>query len=976
MATFSVPAIGGERPTNPVADTITVTEEATRKHNAAQPLTVVAAPSYGGDVAGRTWGNWFVESLTGSPQGLYTGVPVLFESAVSPGVRFIEHVYLKNGDTSESAVAGVSARNEFAGHRGDNMVSPMCTLIPTPRANPADPTLWSGVSLSGWGFHATAAGRVISAYGPSLPDVLPTLGGARKTVLGTYPDGPMNGPNDLCYDPAVPTIQYVADTFNHRIMKVQETSPGVVTVPQFYSGGLNKPYSLYAEADGGLIVADRENNRVVRIFGGVVTVIGTCDQPMVVRPFSDGHICVAEHGGTRRLLEMNRNTGALRTIWLIRTPQGVQNSVWIWMDVDNHGTCGPVDDIGTVDFSSYQTFHRVSRDGTTFSQFIQRGSTLAHGALGLCTDPQGHYPWAFAFSDTEAKMVFTGGGSSQIRQFRRVHVNDVTTVDAARFKRGANIWNSVADPTKPSLRLCAGLAGGHNFTGLENVETIDAMSWDDKAAWFRGGGNGSVPRVLTDAEVQDVSYWVKRYARRGLREGSVDAVGHDAPVDPTVPPDVPATVVRAVAASISVALEDIVDDPPGPDPIPDPPLPPPGEGDLDPGIWTQLLVPSRSISRPRIGGDQNIPEGDPGCAFTLSPNQSAETGTMFRSFSGMAAGVGKAWSIGGGHAGHPGNDIDILDIPTGAWTQPFQAETPPAYIAGVPNSVWRGIKGGGIATGGFSPGVRPWVHHTYRLMTVDTSRDRLLFMSGNGLGTYSTTGVWTQLTGGSKAAGEPVLNSTGGVIYDPVRDSLWAFAGDTVNGVARGIYEYTIGTDAWRFVGSFPAFAGWGFSGKTIMAMYAPQRREVFLICGVSGGSVPEFPNRLFRYSLDTGVMIWEESLKGGATGGGGTAYDELAYSDGRWNRRADVRTTTNQLYCYTPAWGTVTPGFWVFTPAATSGGTWEKLETPDGPALAWWTLCYDGQTDTFVGLRARSTYCGVAGAACGGIADTHLFTF
>ena len=89
-----------------------------------------------------------------------------------------------------------------------------------------------------------------------------------------------------------------------------------------------------------------------------------------------------------------------------------------------------------------------------------------------------------------------------------------------------------------------------------------------------------------------------------------------------------------------------------------------------------------------------------------------------------------------------------------------------------------------------------------------------------------------------------------------------------------------------------------------------------------------------------------------------------------------DFRAHTGQLYCYTPAWGTVTPGFWIFTPAAGSGGTWQKQETPDGPALAWWTLCYDGLTDTFVGLRARSTYCGIPGAACGGIADTHLFTF
>ena len=188
-------------------------------------------------------------------------------------------------------------------------------------------------------------------FGPALPDgVFPSLGGSRKTQNGTFPDGTLNGPNDICYDPGNPLIQYVADTFNDRIAKVHETSPGVVNVTTYFSTGLSDPYSLYPEADGTLIVADRGNNRVIRIpqiggpggtAGAAVNIATGLNLPMVVRKFSDGNICCFEHGGTRRLLEITRATGALREITTVRTQQGVTGTAWIWMDVDYVGTHGP-----------------------------------------------------------------------------------------------------------------------------------------------------------------------------------------------------------------------------------------------------------------------------------------------------------------------------------------------------------------------------------------------------------------------------------------------------------------------------------------------------------------------------------------------------------------------------------------------------------------------------------------------------------
>lgn len=999
MATIVIPHRGSNQTsqTTPVGDTITVGD--TRVRNASQALAVQPSPSWAGSVSGRNWNSYFIEGLTGPCQGLYSGIPVVFQNP-STDALFVEYVYNHNGNTSELALAGVIARNVFEGQRGDTFVSPYITAVPTPRADPDDPTLWTAIDLGGWLFHITATGRTITNCGKALPaGVFPTLDGARKTLNGTFPDGYFNGPNDLCFDPGNPLIIYVADTFNDRIARVEETSPGVVEVTTYYSGGLTDPYSLYPEADGTLIVADRGNNRVIRIpqVGGPGGTAGTpvniatgLNLPMVVRKFSDGNICCVEHGGTRRVLEITRANGNLREITTIRTQQGVTGTAWLWMDVDDHGTMGPVDDIFTVLSSSFDTLRRTGRTdgfGTTDLNegFVVNGSALTQGMLNQVQDAQGHYPWAVAVSDTEAKLLLTGSGSQQVRQMRRTAAGDVTTAltstQKSRRERGGRIWGGINfDMTKPSYTLTAGFAGGHNLFGApnENTETIDAMSWADKAAFLRGGGNGIVPRTLTDVDVQDIAYYIKMNARRGLRDSSIDVVGHAAPVTPGVPPDPPPSppVVRRVAATVSFSLEEIVDDPPDP-PVPDPELPPPGDGDTDPGEWRMLAVSSRTVYQPRMAGSQSIAEGDPGCAINVSPNPVSATGTIFRSFSGMAAGAGRVWSIGGGHLGHPGNDVDILNLNTMRWNLPFQAELPDPYIAGVPNSIWRGIRGGGIATGGFSPTVRPWVHHAYRLMCVDTTRDRLMFMSGNGLGCYDPDGTWTQLSGRSSALNEPVCNSTGAPMYDPERDSLWVFAGDTVNGLTRGIFEYNIAADTWRRVSNWPAIAGWSFASKYIQACYVPATREAFLICGPNS-TWPEFPFRVFRYQLDTGSLTWEETLKGGASGNGGLAYEELFHDDNRWGRRVDFRTRTNQLYFYTSAWETtsrtVEAGFWIFTPAAGSGGTWAKLLTPNGPSIAWWTLCYDRTTDLFAGLRARTTYCGVAGSSCGGIADTHIF--
>ena len=49
-----------------------------------------------------------------------------------------------------------------------------------------------------------------------------------------------------------------------------------------------------------------------------------------------------------------------------------------------------------------------------------------------------------------------------------------------------------------------------------------------------------------------------------------------------------------------------------------------------------------------------------------------------RAFSGVAAGDGKIFMFGGGHQSHPANDVELFDITTNTWTQPYRPECAPA----------------------------------------------------------------------------------------------------------------------------------------------------------------------------------------------------------------------------------------------------------------------------------------------------------
>jgi hypothetical protein len=339
---------------------------------------------------------------------------------------------------------------------------------------------------------------------------------------------------------------------------------------------------------------------------------------------------------------------------------------------------------------------------------------------------------------------------------------------------------------------------------------------------------------------------------------------------------------------------------------------------------------------------------------------------------------GQYLAIGGGHAGHPGNDVDRFDLAAGAWqplAYPSEAPEPYTLVNGVwtANGLWRCMKGGGAGCGGVSPTGRPFTGHMYRLcapaLSTSSPSGLLACVLGSGTWTFDAgSGEWVQHAGRDRYKNEPACGAACGVLYDPLTHALWVFASDTQNALSRAIYRYAFPVMDYDRVRSWPGVSGWGWGSKLISAFRVDLTREAVLITSPTGGTLPAVPYRIWRMALDhpAAPIEWDDSILPGDP-----VYEELKGSDGKWARRCDVRQTTGELWCWQgqtfthPALGAVTPGWWVQDPQTRE---WTKVPCSGlCPSVDWWTVAWDAATDTFIATDGLTLYCGVSAASCGG---------
>ncbi len=428
----------------------------------------------------------------------------------------------------------------------------------------------------------------------------------QKEAVGNF-EGQVyfKGPNDLAVDPRNPKVLYVADTENHRIAKVDLTGPKAAVTTYAGQPGVagylegprtqarfNKPYSLVAAADGTLYVADRMNNAIRSISpaGMVSTLVGkgpgnppvppdrikldageilisnpdpylvqtsfadaTINFPFVVRMDSRGNIVLGENATSAiRRIDLARR----QVTTIARIPK--EKETWIWLDVDRWGNVGPRDDILIRWFDSNDMLVRISADGTKQEQITGGYGNLRDGPFSLVGDPAGHYAWAVAIDDEEARFLLTGFGQMGISSVRRVAPDDPVDYDHALFGRGRDIYETGTVQrfpfgSRPSLSAVHGPTGFGRLMSVPRFDDLVGLTDAALGDYIRKGAGGSVARPeITGEDLRALIYFIRR---NSLLSHCVEIARGAAPADQTAPEIGDVKAMRTADGSIEIAWQ-------------------------------------------------------------------------------------------------------------------------------------------------------------------------------------------------------------------------------------------------------------------------------------------------------------------------------------------------------------------------------------------------------------------------------------
>jgi hypothetical protein len=373
--------------------------------------------------------------------------------------------------------------------------------------------------------------------------------------------------------------------------------------------------------------------------------------------------------------------------------------------------------------------------------------------------------------------------------------------------------------------------------------------------------------------------------------------------------------------------------------------------------WLKISPPERTVYQSVLTLSKDTTD----CTRTITSGN-----PVFRSFSGLAGSPGLIFYFGGGHAGHPGNDVDLYSTGANKWEIPYPAECPEPGTGPA-----RQVKGGATATRGFSPSGRPWVHHGYQNARFDPPRNRFIFVGGEGTWAFELgKRDWTHLVARDRGLG-PTWGSTGGLVYDAKHDRMVAFVSSSANGAARGVYHFDLKAHKWSYVAAFPS-DGYTYVNKIVTAAVVPHRREAIVL------TAPVVPQRegpkLWRYHLDTGDWTEVESFGTGSTPG--APASEVSTAAANWdydsrNRRVVFLAVPREVR----EGEARTTHVWSWDPDTDRWTQHPPAEVrPGGQGRSRYSFVYDERYNVFVYIEVNNLYCGVAQAACGGPSSTWLY--
>jgi hypothetical protein len=284
--------------------------------------------------------------------------------------------------------------------------------------------------------------------------------------------------------------------------------------------------------------------------------------PMTLRFTSTGNIVLAEIATfAARVIDLGAHTISRVTCFDGHLRPGSLVS-WMWLDCNSAGTCGPVDNIVMSVFQDDITAAHVSWQArieqayspsigiSTYQQiFSDDGVGLpnyssAAGILG----GMGHYPWAFAMSRKEGRMIATGTAQMHPVMYRITQSSDsAATVDINIFDAGIGVnasgtANGFPLELRPSFWSLWGQHGspwmgdrsGHNtFEDLNATypSTTPGDSGDVAlGAYIQSGMGGTVPRPeITGNDLRNFIYHIRRGTVAGSSGPTVVAPGADNP---------------------------------------------------------------------------------------------------------------------------------------------------------------------------------------------------------------------------------------------------------------------------------------------------------------------------------------------------------------------------------------------------------------------------------------------------------------